>query len=82
MQQKQKLVSFFLHDAHDSSKGSYGDANANALFGVREHLNDYLQDGWKVTNVSVLGGVGGCLSGWVIASSRKITILKWTDGMN
>lgn len=71
MNQKQKLVSFFLHDGHDSKKGGYGEASASPMFGVQEHLNDYLQDGWKVTNVSVLGGPGGRLSGWVIAVLDK-----------
>ena len=57
MEQRQKLVTFFLHDGH--AKGAYGDPSSNDAFGIKEHLNDYLQNGWKVTNLSVLGGAGG-----------------------
>lgn len=67
---KHKLVTFFLHD-HCRDKGAYGDPKSNALFGVTEHLQEHLKDGWLVKDIETLGGAGGCLSGWVIVLLEK-----------
>ncbi|MBI2195327.1 MAG: hypothetical protein HYU36_25380 [Planctomycetes bacterium] len=63
---RHKLVTFFLHDVHEKLKGSYGNPSSNLLFGVTEHLEDYMEAGWHVRDFKVLGGPGGCLSGWVV----------------
>ena len=65
---KQKLVTFFLHD---NTKGVYGDPKDNKLFGVSEHLEGYLKEGWIVKNVKTMGGAGGSMSGWVIVVLEK-----------
>ena len=71
MEQRQKLISFFLHD---KASGSYGDPKSNKLFGICEHLEEFLQDGWRVEDFKVLGGAGGCLSGWVIVLLQKTSL--------
>jgi hypothetical protein len=71
MNAQQKLVSVFLHDIHDKTKGGYGDPASNPLFGVTEHLGAFLTDGWRVKDFKVLGGAGGCLSGWIVALLEK-----------
>ena len=63
---RHKIVTFFLHDQFDKLKGNYGDPKGGRLFGVVEHLDDYLKDGWLVKDVKTMGGAGGTLSGWVI----------------
>lgn len=67
---KQKLVTMFLHDVQ-SEKGAYGDPKTNRLFGVTEHLQEYLDDGWTIKDVKTLGGAGGCLSGWIVVLLEK-----------
>lgn len=64
---EQKLVTVFLHDKFDATKGGYGDPASSPLFGVAEHLEDLLKEGWRVKDLHTLGGAGGCLSGWVVA---------------
>ena len=65
---KQKLVTFFLRD---NTKGVYGDPKDGKLFGVSEHLEDYLKEGWTVKDVKTMGGAGGRMSGWVIVVLEK-----------
>jgi predicted nucleic acid-binding protein len=52
-------------------KGNYGDPSCNPLFGLTEHLESYIQEGWTIKEFKTLGGVGGCLSGWVIVLLEK-----------
>jgi hypothetical protein len=66
----QKLVSFFLHDKVGKNE-TYGDPEVNVHFGVQEHLAEYLEQGWSVKELTVLGGAGGCLSGWVVVLLDK-----------
>lgn len=54
---KQKLVTVFLHDRVDGKK-AYGDPAGNPLFGVSEHLESYLKEGWLVKSVQTMGGAG------------------------
>lgn len=68
---KQKIVTVFLHDTFDAQRGDYGEPKASPLFGVTEHLNDYLKDGWEVKSLATLGGAGGRLSGWIVALLQK-----------
>ncbi len=68
---KQKLVTVFLHDKFDAARGSYGDPKASPCFGIGEHLENYLKEGWLVKNLQTLGGAGGCMSGWVVALLEK-----------
>ena len=69
---RNKIVTFFLHDHFDKKKGGYGNADASDLFGVKDHLTEYLDDGWTVKDLRTLGGAGGCLSGWVVAVLEKL----------
>jgi hypothetical protein len=69
MMTRHKLVTVFLHDKAES--GRYGDPKANPLFGVTEHLENYLKEGWAVKDLRTLGGAGGCLSGWVVVLLEK-----------
>ena len=71
MSTKQKLVTVFLHDKQDKGKGAYGDPSTGSCFGVQEHLQEYLDDGWEITEIKTLGGAGGCLSGWIVAVLKK-----------
>lgn len=69
---EQKLVTIFLHDSFDQKKGSYGEPTSNRLFGVSEHLEEYLKEGWTVKEFKTLGGAGGLLSGWIIVLLEKL----------
>ena len=70
MEKKQKLVTVFLHDQM-SPNGAYGDSESGPCFGVREHLEEYLGEGWEIAKLDSIGGAGGCLSGWVIVVLEK-----------
>ena len=65
---KYKVVTTFLHDR---SEGAYGDAQANRLFGIVEHFEQYLAAGWVVKDLKTMGGAGGRLSGWIVAVLEK-----------
>lgn len=71
MKPKQKFVTIFLHDRYDKKQGDYGDPECSRLFGVTEHLEDYLKDGWTVKEFKTFGGAGGCLSGWIVVLLEK-----------
>ena len=71
MKQKQKLVTIFLHDRFEKQNGGYGDPKSNSLFGVSEHLENYLEDGWTIKEFQTMGGAGGCLSGWIVVLLEK-----------
>lgn len=67
---KQKLVTVFLHDMGAKGK-NYGDPDAGAFYGVKEHLQEYLSDGWRVREFKPMCAAGGCLSGWIVVLLEK-----------
>ena len=66
----QKLVTIFLHDQVGRGK-KYGDPEANPFLGVCEHLEEYLDRGWRIKDVQTMGGAGGMMSGWVVVLMEK-----------
>lgn len=60
---QQKLVSVYLIDYVFPN----GDAVAEDT-GVKEHLNEYLEEGWRVVQMLPLSGTGGGkeIAGWLI----------------
>lgn len=69
---QQKLVTIFLsiHGTYDKTKGRNKKKKAHGL--VEEHLNDYLQVGWRIKQITALGGGGrgegydDFVGGWVV----------------
>jgi hypothetical protein len=62
---KQKLVTIYLDNmayAKGKAVGSFADKHGL----VEEHLQSYLDDGWRITSVSGLGG-----------SSEMLTVRGW-----
>lgn len=58
---QQKLVSIYMNGSRSTTK--------------EEHLNEYLKDGWRITQVTALNGAGGCdqsyVYGWVFVVLEK-----------
>lgn len=67
----QKLVTVFVHDNTNKGKSVYGDPGAGEFFGVKEHLQSHLSEGWRIKEFKILGGAGGCLSGWIVVLLEK-----------
>ncbi len=68
----QKLVTIYLDNhAYMGKKffrGSYADKHGF----VEEHLKEYLNDGWKITQIHSLGGSADMAAkGWIVALLEK-----------
>ncbi|MEM9245191.1 MAG: hypothetical protein AAGA67_05565 [Cyanobacteria bacterium P01_F01_bin.153] len=69
----QKLISIYLENtAYTDGKwvrGSYGDKHGFC----EEHLEEYLQDGWRIVDINAFGGSSEGISarGWVLVVLEK-----------